>query len=131
MLAALISAAVLAAKALPSQPSFAGVTLGETVQELLLQRGDPALISASGGVTTYGYLTFSGNALQSVRIVHGNVVSVEVYTLPSGGPMQPGAMGIHLYDSAQIMSDFAKTHTADTPGPFKEMALGPYRGDDG
>ena len=91
---------LLAAIALSA--AFAGVTLGETEQQLVAQMGEPVLRTpADAGAIQYSYVG-PGNTLEFVRVERGNVVSVAIKPSPwkddlGGDP--PSALGISLGDS--------------------------------
>jgi hypothetical protein len=116
----------------PALPAFASVTLGETVQQLLVEHGDPLQVSDRQGLEGYMYITPSGNALIHVILDHGYVVAVRALNIPpySTGAVRPSAFGIQLGDTAQVVADLRQSHAI---GASDDIAhgVGPFRSDDG
>ncbi|HEY8313787.1 MAG TPA: hypothetical protein VIG51_06395 [Candidatus Baltobacteraceae bacterium] len=122
---------VISATSAPQQPTFAGVMLGETVQQLVIERGDPLSTSNQGGVAEYVYFTPTGNSIEFVGVERGNVASVEVRPSPVGDQLtkgdDPSALGVHFGDTAKELLAIGKDRfiSAGSAGD------GTFRGDDG
>lgn len=132
MSSALFAITMIAAASGPQGSSFADVTLGETVQQLLVERGDPLRVFDRGGFQEFMYLTPSGNALTSIRIVQGNAVSVAVLNIPpfSTGADRQSALGVRLGDDANVLAGLKRSHHIGTPDDMAH-GVGPFRSDDG
>jgi hypothetical protein len=128
MLSVLLALAAGATPA-PVLPSFAGVTLGQTAQQLVAERGDPLGDREQSGETVYLYLTPAGNLEQFMHVKAGRVIAVAVSATPPQDPSQtppattalPSALGVTLGDPATAVAAIRKdrfVRTDQTPdGP--------------
>ncbi len=110
-------------------PTFAGVTLGQTAQQLVAQRGDPLGDREQSGESVYLYLTPAGDLEEFMHVKAGRVVAVGVSATPAGdtsaspapGGAAPSALGVHLGDPLSAVSAIRKdrfVRTDQTPdGP--------------
>jgi hypothetical protein len=113
----------------PVQPSFTGVTLGQTAAQLVAERGDPLGDREQSGESVYLYLTPDGNLEQFIHIKAGRVLAVAVSATPpqEASPTPPpttavpSALGVTLGDPAAALAAIRKdrlVRTDQTPdGP--------------
>lgn len=121
---------LLLTAATPAAVTFGGITLGETTQQLLAQRGDPLQVFDRPNDLEYAYLSPADNALIFATIERGRVVAVEGVTIPPESEREPrfGALGLHLHDDASAVEKLGTPMQVSTGERDGADGKGPFRG---